>query len=228
VAKRIKLSLADALTVQSQQFTQRELAKRYRISTRTIRRWKNEGGTPAAFHDRVANRILKDGRATRRRMVRQHGEAIPPGVAVPPPIRRITRIDPSDPKRKRRVASDTLEADTEKLRADDLLQLLIGYRDRANRRGQRAGFRFTVFMQVQFESGGVTRAAHNRTMLEWQEFNDWSNGEVWEYIEETLGKGRIIGVRLLDPRASKKAPRPVRVKREAKPRKKTKPRRKGK
>lgn len=200
----MKLTLPDQLTILNERYTQRELAKKFRVSDRTIRRWKNENGAPSAAHRKTQARIAKASSATRRELLAQGRSKvqdfkIPVSVRVPPKLHRITRIDPRDPKRRRRILSDTLDADVSRLRPFDIYALLVAYRDKANRERRRAGFRLMVRMAEQFESGGMVRPAGGRTMTRWEEFNDWEDDEIAEYLSEIDERGKILGARLLDP-----------------------------
>lgn len=209
----MKLSLPDQLTILGERFTQKQLAKKFGVSDRTIRRWKNERVSPSVAKGQAITQISKAARSVRRSLLEQ-GRAraqsfrIPASIPVPPSkVRRISRIDPRDPSRKRRIPSDTIDADVSKLRNFDIYSLLVAYRDKANAERRRAGFRLLVKMDSNFESGGMVRPAGSKTMTRWEEFNDWSDEEIAEYLNELEEAGKVYRVRLLDPIQPKAAKR---------------------
>lgn len=176
----------------------REVARDLGVSERTLRRWRNEGVTPSAPKAAAVETLKRVSTTVRRRKLaqaRREGLDLST-VDVPPSVRRITRIDPYDPERKRRILSDTLELSIAPRARTSWGDILSRYRDEQNARRERAAFRGLVMMHGTFESEGVTRRG-GPTMTEWEEINDWNDEEIEEWIEQALEDGSILGLRIL-------------------------------
>jgi hypothetical protein len=146
----------DYVFILSQTHTQAEIAKITGKSARTIRRIKadpNYNAKPDTIKAvkkagtrernklrtvdvkksiRQANETIKKERYNSELPKKPRGKSTyrAPDVPVVPPSQRLTRLDPSDPKLKRRMWSDVISFDVEKLAIDHIIDLLIYYRDR--------------------------------------------------------------------------------------------------
>lgn len=196
----MKLSLADRIRLLRHDANSfREVARELHVSERTLRRWKNEGVKPSASKAGSVEHLVKQSAKVRRRVVaraKREGFDLS-DVPVPVDAKRIQRIDPYDPDRKRRIPSDTVELSS-RARTDTnkWVELLIRYRDRQNRKRARAAFRSVVIMHGSFESEGRMRRG-GPTMTEWEEINEWSDDEIIEWANQVDEDGTIIALRVL-------------------------------
>lgn len=138
-----RYSLRDKLVTLSASFTQRQMAARFRISERTIRRWKNEGVEPnrnlrhivRAVDDRLQDeferehkRVVKNLRDDRRK----HPDA--------PRLERKLKILPEGSRRELKVyergrdtgltrASDWINYDVRAMNTAEILEVMKAIRD---------------------------------------------------------------------------------------------------
>jgi len=123
-----KLATVDRVLTVLQTRTQKQAAKFLNVSERTIRRWKNEGVEPTAPHREILVERSSRERTRLRRQAAREGFVLP-DTRVQLPGRRQTRLDPRDPKRQRRIPSDTVIYKVDKSRMADMLALMQSYRD---------------------------------------------------------------------------------------------------
>lgn len=120
--------------------TQARIADRIGVSTRTLRRWRNEGKTPAPASAKSVSRLAHEATTARtaikRRLVRQ-GIKPPPGAVVVPPGRKLNkRVEKPDGTIEYKPGKIT-EFNTEGLSSDSIFDLVWPYRDQALIRGRR-------------------------------------------------------------------------------------------
>lgn len=101
------LTTADRVLTVLQTRTQVQAAKYLGVSERTIRRWKNEGVQPLRPHRKTLVEKSGSARHSLVRRARREGARVL-GGSIPVPVERVMKLDPFDPKRKRRIVSDTL------------------------------------------------------------------------------------------------------------------------
>jgi len=111
--------------------TQAEVARMLNASVRSVRRWKNEGVKPKRVETvRAVYQAANNARKSLQRQARKERAPLP-RVAVPPRVKRVTRIDPSDPRARRRISSDTVAYDVRNMTVDQIRAILRYLRDTA-------------------------------------------------------------------------------------------------
>lgn len=200
----MKLSAQDRVLTLLQSRTQKEVAKKLGVSERTIRRWKNENVQPCrGYEKKLTVAASRERRSLREKAERQGFKQ--PDVPVPLPARRQTRIDPRDPKKERRIPSDTVIYNVEKARLSDVLALLQSYR--------KTGSAFRVIYQLKpgvdsSVPGGMDKGERKKALRRHQstawEFIDQRRFEsadgFLDYLNEILEIGKAAHVVFTDPK----------------------------
>ena len=131
--------------------TQTRIAERIGVSTRTLRRWRNQGKEPSPAKAKAVSRLAHEAtnaRQANKRKLERQGIRPPPGATIMPPGRRLNkRIE--TPKGVEYRPGKITELNTEGLSLSAILDLLWPYRDQALIRGRRqrrepGSFRFIV------------------------------------------------------------------------------------
>jgi transcriptional regulator with XRE-family HTH domain len=126
----MRRTVRDKVALLATRYTQKQIAEKLGVSTRTVRRWKNENVQPARVQTEAKLRSLAASvRKTLQAQARK-ARAPLPNVPVPPKARRVLRLDPSDPKLVRRIDSDTVSYDVRGMSMQDIRAILRWLRDR--------------------------------------------------------------------------------------------------
>jgi hypothetical protein len=154
----MKISPRDYLLNILQTKTQKQASELLGISTRTIRRITANVDYFRRAKPEMVRSIVDMGKRERKRLqhpskrvlvdraeaTREHQHSnkkllskdkerarvhVPKAIKVVPPVQRLTRIDPSDPKLKRRKWADTISFDVRKMKLDDVRGVLEAYRN---------------------------------------------------------------------------------------------------
>lgn len=181
------------------------------VSERTLRRWKNQGVTPSPARAESVKVLIRDSAKERKRMIaRARREGVEP---FPVPV----LLEPHRVKHIAREISDTVDYKVPRwMDIEGVSQVISAYRNRRDRQGKPARFRIIVFLTMDFESDGVVVSGGGKTMLEWEEINDWSDDEILEYLYDAVGydddsdtePGRVVLIRTIDNAAQRTANRP--------------------
>jgi hypothetical protein len=203
----LKLSTVDRILTILQTVTQNVAARILGVSDRTIRRWKNEGVEPTLPHRKTLVRESGRERSKFRRQAFRAGIK-PADVPVQPPVRRQTRFDPRDPKRKRRILSDTVIYRAEKMRLEDMLHLLKYYRER---QGRMDAVRLIHKLSVGHKDHTgrtVTRKRairHGSTVWEWLGQTRFQSDEgVLDWLQEVREIGKLLYLVFTIPKKRKR------------------------
>jgi transcriptional regulator with XRE-family HTH domain len=139
---RRRYSLRDKLVTLSQTQTQKQIAKKLRVSDRTIRRWKNEGVEPASYLkriERVQDRLQDEFEREHKRVEkslrddrRKHPNApkIERKVKIlPPAARRELKVYEAGRDTGRTKSSDWINYDVAALNIKEIFEIVRALRD---------------------------------------------------------------------------------------------------
>lgn len=188
-------SLADSLVILVRKgLTVAKIAKRYGVSERTIRRWKNQGVQPNTVNRRsVVPHILRDKNTEIRRLraVAKRSGAVFPDVPVPVVTERIQRRDALKPDTF--VDSDSVFYHVKGYSARDIFELMRLLRN------EKKIVRIIYKVPKGGTSlGGREYAKGGRTSTDWERFySEFSDDDLFGLIE-TVRPERFIYIATLD------------------------------
>ena len=201
-----QFSTADRILTVLQTRTQKQAAKFLNVSERTIRRWKNEGVEPTRPHRETLVEQSGRERSRLRSQARRQGVEVVPDLPVQFRGRRQTRIDMTDPKRQRRVLSDTVIYAVEKGRPSDWLALVKHYRAGAARGIVAARIIHKLSVGHKDHTGRtVTKKKNGSTMWESLHQTRFKTDQgILDWLQETAEIGSVLYLVFTLPKERKK------------------------
>lgn len=181
-----RYSTRDKIALLSTVYTQREIAARLGVSVRTVRRWKNEGVEPRRAPETLARETTNVHRQLRR--AANKARAPLPRVPVPPKVRRVQRLDPSDPKLVRRIASDTVSYDVRNMSESDVRRVLRYLRDTGR----------IVRLIYKIPKGGTSLGGRDypkggQASTDWEaDFGDFENDDIDAMMQNVYANSRRL------------------------------------
>lgn len=161
------------------------------VHHKTVQRWLAETNEIKKNVPLLVKAAAKE-RATIRRKARKEGYS-PPQVAVQPPSRRMTRIDPFDPKGERLIWDTQIAYEVKVLPEEDMLGILGEYRRRALALGKKSvsNVRFLIEFTPSPDYPRGKKQTEPRSLK--------GRATPKQLIDEARKQGAILEMRVIDP-----------------------------
>jgi transcriptional regulator with XRE-family HTH domain len=192
----MKLSNLERLQQLLVNSTQKAAAVKLGVNERTIRKWMHGDRTPTLASSK---KIQQRGIIARREIVKEYRRAkvLIPAVPVLLPIRRLKRIDPRDPLRKKKIQSDTTRFKIDKSRLLATAKIIQALR------GQKRSMHvlYSVRAGRSDYAGRVSnKTEHVSTGWEYMDAKKYEGLDgILDFLTEAKRYGRLLYLNITDP-----------------------------